>query len=449
MSAPDTNWLSRTAAVHPDAVALVLDDGRTVTYGRMDDLAARAATAWSRMFGVEPGGVAGLAVAGSRLETIAAMWGAWRLGAATMVVDARSPQSFVDRWRASGISGFPTTLPLDGTPAPAPPELDAGAPHTVVLTSGGAGEPRAVVLTHGNVAAAVAASAERLGNSADDRWLLALPLFHVGGLSILWRSAAAGGAVVVHREFDAGAAARAMRTGEVTMASLVPTMLHRILEVDSGPYPPGMRAVLLGGAPAGRDLVERALDAGLPILQTYGMTETCSQLATVAPGEERAALGTTGRPLSGMEVTIDPSGEIIVDGPAVSPGYLGEPGRRGGHHTGDIGHLDASGRLVVVGRKDDMVVTGGENVHPARVAQVLAGLPGIDRVEVVGFPDPEWGEALAAIIVGARREPGLRAEATRRLARHEVPKRWVFVDELPLLPNGKVDRARLRLLAER
>jgi len=321
--------------------------------------------------------------------------------------------------------------------------------HTVVLTSGSGGVPRPVRLTRTNVAAAVSASRERLGNGRDDRWLLALPLFHVGGLSVLWRSAEAGGAVVIHQEFEAARVVAAMKDGSITVASLVPTMLHRILDTDAGSYR-GMRAVLLGGAAASRDLVERGLEVGLPILQTYGMTETCSQIATVAPGEAVESLGTAGPPLQGFKIDTGVAGvgEIVVSGPSVSPGYLGEPDRVGGHPTGDIGYLDDSGRLVILGRADDMVVIGGENVYPAGVADVLNRHESIERVEIVGIPDPEWGQVLAAIAVGAGVSAAeLEHWAQDRLPRHEIPKQWTFVDELPLLRSGKLDRAALLALA--
>lgn len=439
-SLAETDWLAPATAATPEAVAFVEDDGSEITYGELDALADDAAARMMDSAGVSSGDITVVAVNSVGVPLVAMLWGAWRNGVAPLLVDQRSPlvkdlgNAVREPWRME-----------------LPPTAPPGRLHTVVLTSGSSFGPRPVRLTYGNVAAAVAASQERLANDAGDRWLLTLPLFHVGGLSVLWRSAAARGTVVIHEEFDAERAARAMKDGTVTMASLVPTMLHRILEVESGPYP-GMRAVVLGGAAANRGLVERGLDAGLPILQTYGMTEACSQIATVAPGEAPESLGTAGRPLDGMQVMIDGDdvGEIIIDGPAVSPGYLGEPDRDGGHRTRDVGYLDEAGRLVVLGRADDMVVTGGENVYPQRVADVLSRDRFVQRVEVVGVPDPEWGQVLVAIIVGdgvTRRR--LERWAQERLARHEVPKEWVFVDELPLLVGGKVDRAALFDLAMR
>jgi O-succinylbenzoic acid--CoA ligase len=339
--------------------------------------------------------------------------------------------------------------PPHTTGQPVPREASA-----VVATSGSSGRPREVVFTSANIAASVAASQMRIGNDGGDRWLLCLPLWHVGGISVVWRSLAVGGSVLLHPGFDAEAVADDLRFGRATIASLVPTMLHRILENHPGSYD-GVEAVLLGGAPAGTELVERALDAGLPVRQTYGMTEACSQVATVAAGEQRDALGTAGRPLDGFEVTIVDErgvtvppgvvGEIAVAGPAVSSGYLGEEPRRGPHHTGDLGRFDGDGRLVVVGRRDDVIITGGENVYATAVASAMMGLSGVRRCEVFGVPDDDWGEVVVAVVeVDDPTRTDLDTKARERLEPHQVPKRWLLLEDMPLLDNGKVDRAALR-----
>ena len=449
---PQTDWLASAAVATPDAVALVEDDGSPVSFAEFNDLAARAAGQLQQAFGLAPTGIMGFTPFRVQRRVLAGMWATWRLGAAVMVADPQSPMLIggADGIRTKwGIPELIADLDIFGEPSRHAVAPGRGQLHTVLLTSGSGGAPRPVRLTHGNVAAAVAASAERLGNTGADRWLLNLPLHHIGGLSVLWRSAQAGGTVVVHDAFDAARAATAMKDGEVTIASLVPTMLHRILESDPGPYE-GMKAVLLGGAAAPVALVERALDAGLPVLQTYGMTETCSQVTTVDPGAARESLGTAGRPLQGMSVMIDDqgSGEILVDGPAVSPGYLGEADRTGPHRTGDIGSIDAAGRLIIEGRIDDMIVTGGENVHPAAVADVIGRHPVVRRVEVIGVPDPEWGNLVGAVLVAdADAIQEIEEWARLQLARHEVPKRWVFVTKMPMLENGKVDRGRVAELA--
>ena len=406
------------AGDRPGATALVSDE-RTITYGELDRLADEEAHRLIRN-GLEPGVIVPLRAAASVATVV------------TMVAVARA----------------------GGAIAPyGPHTVDAGrtidpATYAVVPTSGSGGHPRGVVLTGGNVTAAVRASERRLGNGANDRWLLSLPLFHVGGLSVVWRSLSAGGAVVIQQRFDAQAAAGALKSGSVTMASLVPTMLQRILDADPGPYR-GLRAVLLGGGPAGGMLVERALDAGLPILQTYGMTETCSQVATVEPGTARSALGTAGPPLEGFTVDID-DGEVVVDGPAVSPGYVGEPPRVGPFRTGDLGRIDGAGRVVIEGRRGDVIITGGENVHASAVEAVIGSHPGVRHVVVVGVPDDEWGEIIVAVVEGESVDlDALREHTGTRLARYEMPKRWVVVDRVPLLAGGKPDRAAVRVVGER
>ncbi|MCP4965436.1 MAG: 2-succinylbenzoate--CoA ligase [bacterium] len=429
---PDTDWLAHVAAANPHSLALVTDDGAEISYGELNALADKT-VARLQANSVTTGDIIPIAVGGADLSLISLLWGVWRIGAAPVVIDQNSPLRA--QWETD--LGRIWDVEHDSTP-------DALL-HTVVLTSGSGGDPRPVRLTHSNVAAAVAASEQRIGNTAADRWLMTLPLFHVGGLSILWRSAAAGGAVVLHEKFDPQRTSAAMKDGSVSMVSLVPTMLYRILAANPGPYA-GLGAVLMGGAVASRDLVEQGLDAGLPILQTYGMTEAGSQIATVAPGEAFESLGTAGRPLAAMEVSTGEAGvgEIVISGPAVSPGYLGEPDRDGSYRTGDIGYLDDKGRLVVLGRADDMVVTGGENVFPARVADVLSAYQSFDRVEVVGVPDPEWGQVLVAVVVGdIDSQPRIERWAQERLARHEIPKHWAFVDAIPLLAGGKVDRVAL------
>ena len=397
------------AAATPDAPAVVFGD-RTITYAELDEAADRSADEL-RSKGIGRGSLMPFSAV-PRPETLELMVSGPRLGA--------------------------TLAPFG--PIPPGPGRDAALDaYAIVTTSGSSGDPKGVILTAGNIAAALASSRARLGNDASDRWLLCLPLYHIAGLSVVWRSLAAGGSVLIHDRFDAASVAGALKDGAVSMASLVPTMLHRVLEVDPGPYE-GVKAVLLGGGPATRDLIGLALEAGLPVLTTYGTTETCSQVATVSPGTEREAMGTVGLPLDEMAVTFE-DGEILVDGPAVSPGYLGEPRRVGPHRTRDLGYLDDAGRLLVTGRKDEIILTGGEKVAPHLVEAVLESFPSISRAVVMGVPDDDWGQAVVAVVESKEiDEAALGARARAALAVHEVPKRWLRVDILPELANGKVDR---------
>jgi len=333
--------------------------------------------------------------------------------------------------------------------------------RAVLFTSGTTGDPKPVRLTYGNFAASAVASAFRLGVLPDDRWLCPLSLYHMGGLSVVLRSALYGTTAVLTRGFDAESVGTALADYDCTGVSLVPTMLKRLLDERPEGLPDSLRFALVGGAPTPPDLVERAVDVGVPVCPTYGATETTSQVATLGPGEARHNPESVGRPLLGTEVTIvdddgEPlptgeTGEIVVSGPTVTPGYLAGAAtdERFGPHglrTGDHGHLDDDGFLYVGGRQTDRIVTGGENVHPEEVAGVLRSHPGVADVAVVGVPDEEWGERVGALVVPVD-EPGdlsqaaLRAFCEDRLAGYKHPRTIRFVAELPRTPSGTVDRA--------
>lgn len=321
-------------------------------------------------------------------------------------------------------------------------EVDPESEHSVIYTSGTTGRPTAVSLTHRNHTASAIASAWNLGVHPDDRWLGVLPLFHVGGLAVLVRSALYRTAAVLHESFDVQRVKEAFEQGEVTLASLVPTMLRRLVEagLDSAP---GLRAVLLGGGPVPHDLLEWSAAHGFPALQTYGMTQTCSQIATLTAAEAVQKAGSAGRPLLGVELSVSGEGEILARGPMVSPGAL-DPGD-GWLHTGDRGRLDREGYLWVEGRLKDVIVTGGENVACAEVERMLEEHPAVVEAAVVGRPDPEWGEVVTAFVVldGEAGADDLIAHCRERLAGYKVPRALHVVDALPRNAAGKLLRREL------
>lgn len=314
---------------------------------------------------------------------------------------------------------------------------------TIVFTSGTTGPAKAVRLTRRNWEAAAEASARHLALGPGDTWLAVMPFHHVGGLSILFRTAYTGGTVHWIPRFDVAEVAAALGGG-VTLASFVPTMLRRILDHDRRRYA-GLRAVLVGGGPIPTGLLEEAHERGLPALPTYGMTETCAQVATLRPGSgpRRAA-----HPLPGIELRIDGDGRIGVRGRQVSPGYADEDDRPsdGWFTTPDLGQLEPDGALRVMGRADDVIVTGGENVNPARVEGELAAHPEVVAVAVIGLAHPEWGEVVAAAYEGAVDSDALVAWVGERLAPYEVPRLLRRLEEIPLTDHGKPDRPRLRQL---
>jgi O-succinylbenzoic acid--CoA ligase len=268
-----------------------------------------------------------------------------------------------------------------------------------------------------------------------------MPLHHIGGLSIVLRCALYRIPLVLE-PFDPEGVAAVLERHRVTLVSLVPTMLARLL--DAGAPLDRLRCAVIGGGPAPQPLMERALVAGAPVAPTYGLTEAASQVATMPPEEVRLRPGSSGPPILGTELRIDDEGRICVRGPTVAPGLAGKDGWL---VTGDLGRLDEEGYLYVLGRMDDVIVTGGKNVSPGEVEQVLLEHPGVADAAVHGREDPEWQQAVVATVVPARAheatEDELREFCRERIAPHKVPKSITFVTELPRNAQGKLLRNQL------
>ena len=488
------DWPTRDLVTHrvestPDRTAVV-GEHRELTYRELDDAVDEAAAVFDS-FGASHGGRVATLV-DTRAAMSRLLFGAMRTGAtlaplnveleaATLEshLDALDPEVLVCAAPTADLAVEVAPCPvvsLDASDRGAVDEFDAVAssaspPPTVELarddtqlvlfTSGTTSDPKGVRLTVGNLVASATASAFRLGVRPDDRWLVCLPTYHMGGLAPFVRSALYGTTVVVQRTFDVERTPEMLDAQEVTGVSLVPTMLTRLL--DRGWTPPdSLRFVLLGGGPASEALVERSQERGVPVCPTYGMTETSSQIATALPETAVEHPGTVGQPLLFTDVRViadgdqvDPSerGELVVDGPTVTPGYLDSQQTDAafgahGFHTGDIGYRDADGRLWVTGRADDRIVTGGENVVTSDVASAIRTHPDVTEAAVVGLPDPEWGQRVAALVVGDVDGSAVVAHCRERVAGYEVPKTVRIVDALPRTPSGTVDRQAVRALLE-
>jgi O-succinylbenzoic acid--CoA ligase len=321
-------------------------------------------------------------------------------------------------------------------------EHDLDALHCRILTSGTSAHPRPIGLTYGNHLWSAVGSAFNLGVEPTDRWLCCLPLFHVGGLSIVMRSVIYGTTAVVHPGFDVDRVAASLEGDGVTLISLVTTQLVRLLEAGVDLLP--LRAVLVGGGPVPAEVLSEAFGRGATVVQTYGLTEAASQVTTLSPEEAQRRAGSAGRPLLTTHLRIQ-DGEILVQGPTVAPGMADEDGWL---HTGDLGRIDEDGFLYVEDRLDDMIVTGGENVLPTEVEEVLLRHPDIADAAAVGRPDAEWQEAVTAVVVlragaGANAEE-IRSHCAAELAGYKVPKQIEFVSELPRTASGKLMRRELR-----
>jgi O-succinylbenzoic acid--CoA ligase len=372
--------------------------------------------------------------------------------------------------RAALDGSGPAVLPVPDAPPADPPGDPRGGPHehhaspptpshvpddvaAVVATSGSTGTPRGVMLSASALRASAAATDARLGGPA--QWLLALPPEHVAGLQVVVRSLLAGTEPVVLDPAggfrpDAFAAATGRLTADRRYVSLVPTQLHRLLDDDAGRAALlAYDAVLLGGAATPPALLSRARDTGARVVTTYGMSETCGGGVY------------DGVPLDGVRVRLSPDDAIEITGPVLATGYLDRPdldartfAEQDGDRwlrTQDLGRVYA-GRLTVLGRADDVLVTGGVKVPPAAVERVLAELPEVGEVCVVGVPDAEWGQAVVAVVVprDRRTSPALaqvREPVTRTLGAPAAPRHVVVVERLPLRGPGKVDRRAVADLA--
>lgn len=392
------NWLLR-ADLQRKAV-------NSLTYGELIDRARRLQI---------PDGVrVGIALPPGE-EFAIALHGAWMRGCVAIPHDLRVPAA------QRPPADFVITEPLTYAEPVEIPALDLRASALELQTSGTSGKPRVVSISFGNLLWSALGSAAALGLDPRESWLCALPLSHIGGLSILVRSAIYGTCAMVHERWDT----EAVLAENPTLISLVPTTLKRLL--DAG-WTGGesLRWALIGGAPLTAQLRERAERAGIAIAETYGLTEACSQVTTF------------GVPLFCTEVRLAADGEILVSGPTV----VGDSELA----TGDLGQWSADGTLRVTGRKSDTIITGGENVSPTAVEAVLEEHPAVAEGLVAARPDGEWGQRVVATVVLANGESvdetDLKRFCAARLAPHEVPKEFTFASTLARTPSGKLIRAR-------
>ncbi|MCY4022880.1 MAG: o-succinylbenzoate--CoA ligase [Anaerolineaceae bacterium] len=483
------DWLAARAAATPGREALVDGDTRP-TYDELNRRVARLCAAWHGA-GLKSGQRVAMVMHGN-CETVVRLFAAMRLGLVLVPLGTRLTaeeqgkilQSANCHWwlpeftrepllrlRGNGVSDS-VPVPLDPTPGQAGAFLDGtlrpSAPMAIVHTSGTTGVPKGVVLTPGNFFHSALSATLRLGHLPQDRWLCTMPLWHVGGLALVTRAILQGATVVLHPRFDAARFMHALQHEGVTMVSLVPAMLHRALDHLDGGWPGNLRIALVGGAPLSSALQEWSHNRALPVAPTWGLTETCSQVATLLPAEAGHKPGSTGKPVlfsslriaddSGQDLARGEIGEIRVSGPTVMQGYLGDPRSTsaalcdGELRTGDLGYLDDEGDLYVVQRRDDLIISGGENVYPTEIEEVLIAHPLVEDAVVLGIDDAEWGQRVAAV-VQTRRVDKLSVEdlsdyLRQQISAFKLPRQWRITDKGLRQVSGKVRRSDLASLFE-
>ncbi len=326
----------------------------------------------------------------------------------------------------------------------------------IIATSGTEGDPKGVMLSGRNLAASAAATIGLLRLRQNDLWLCCLPLFHIGGLSILYRCLDVGAGVLLHQGFDAVAVWSDLQRHRVSHISLVPAMLAQLLDVArDAPPPAGLAVVLLGGGPLDTKLAERAHAAGWPLCVSYGMSETASLCVYQDGASAGTVTGEVGLPLDGFELAISGRGRIMLRGSAVMQGYANpdrSPGQGllegGWFESGDLGELGESGRLRVLGRADDVLISGGRSIHPVEVEDLITACPGVDAVAVSGQADDHWGQILVALYMGSVTAGQLEEWCRSNIPSSLRPRRFVVVAALPCNGMGKLDRRGLTELLD-
>ena len=469
--------IGAAAATAPHRPALIAEDGATTTFTEFDRQIAGIA-AW----------IAGRSRPGDRIAVIAdnspeyarLYYAVPRSGRVLVLINQRlavaEQRAQLHTAAPTLILGDPGYLTALGNRAAIPfddqqwlgaqdvPPLGTVAPQPddaawLLFTSGSTGVPKAVVHTHRSITAAVRGTVAGRSVQPGGVYLLPFPMCHIAGYNMLVHHAVASTVLPV-AAFRPATFAAAVNTHRVTSCSLAPTMLHSLLAYldDTGITLPSLRDIAYGSSAIPADLLRRALDRlDVGFHQGYGMTETGGNITFLGPDEHRAGaagdtavLATAGRPHAGVEIRIGQDGEILVRGEQVTARYWPDrPATQDGWlHTGDVGRIDADGRLVVFDRLKDIIITGGENVSSREVEDVLSGHPAVDQVAVVGVPDEYWGEAVCAVVVprtGARPDPDeLIGYVRARLTAFKRPRHVVFVTTLPLTTNGKVAKQVLR-----
>ena len=416
------NPLLAAAAAAPGTVALVARDGH---WSYQDLLVAvRRRAAGFAALGLEAGQRIGLRMTRTGDDVISLHALLWLGATVAPLGPGEEPAEDIDRSVEVGADGEAADAPaaepwpLDWTPL-------------MLLTSGTTGTPKRVSLTAGQLVFNAMGSAMRLGHLPGDRWLNPLPLHHVGGLAVLFRCAFGATTVELEPEFDPKRIAGRLASGAVTQVSMVPNMLARVLEHRQ--QFPGLRTILLGGAKASPELLERARGMGLPVAVSWGMSEAASQVATTSPGQ----IAPSAAPLP-FTVVEEEAGRLLVRGPTAAGTIV----------TSDRGSIDATGRVTVTGRVDEVIISGGENIDPVEVASVLAEHPAVDRAYVVGLPDERYGQRPAAALVPSGEARPSAAELRRfvgtRIARFKAPDRLLWIQEAPTSAMGKVRMSALR-----
>lgn len=463
------NWLLKQAATQPNQIAI--DDGNERL--SFAELKKQVEVLVGKIDHLNPGSRVGLLATNTLMSYKLALaimcsgrtivWLNWRLAGEELerqIKDSGLQLCLVENslWRSGMTNPFKSYsafLITNADPGELIPVFKSDWVASIMYTSGTTGKPKGVLQTFGNYFYSAVSSALNLGLSSADKWLCVAPIFHISGFSIIMRGLIYGMTVRLVEKFRAEEIERILANETVTIMSVVPFMLKKLIQQQNKTnthYNSAFRCMLLGGGTIDRETLEICLQRSIPVVQCYGMTETCSQIVALRSVDALLKLGSVGQPLFSTQLKLSKDGEILLKTPALTLGYLNLPNKLpskmidGWYRTGDIGHLDKEGYLYIDGRADEMLISGGENIFPQEVEQVYQRYPQINEVAVVGQNDSVWGQVPVAFVVSDRRlsPTKLMNYGYEHLARYKVPQHYIFVSELPKNASGKIRRFMLR-----
>ena len=457
------NWLLKQAATQPNQIAI--DDGNERL--SFAELKKQVEVLVGKIDHLNPGSRVGILATNTLMSYKLALaimcsgrtivWLNWRLAGEELerqIKDSGLQLCLVENslWRSGMTDPFKSYsafLITSADPGELIPVFKSNWVASIMYTSGTTGKPKGVLQTFGNHFYSAISSALNLGLSSADKWLCVAPIFHISGFSIIMRGLIYGMTVRLVEKFRAEELERILANETVTIMSVVPFMLKKLIQQQNKTnthYNSAFRCMLLGGGTIDRETLEACLQRSIPVVQCYGMTETCSQIVALRSADALLKLGSVGQPLFSTQLKLSKDGEILLKTPALTPGYLNLPDKLpskmidGWYRTGDIGHLDKEGYLYIDGRADEMLISGGENIFPQEVEQVYQRYPQINEVAVVGQNDSVWGQVPVAFVVSDRRlsPTKLINYGYEHLARYKVPQHYIFVSELPKNASGMI-----------